>query len=133
MSKNLQNTETGKVVLYKKGFEVQLKEETIWLSQTQMCELFDKNKRTISEHIHNIFKEKELSEQSVVKEYLTTAKDGKKYKTTYYNLDVIISVGYRIKSKQGTQFRIWATKVLRQHLIERYMTLPPKVDPVFVG
>lgn len=120
MNKNLQNPETGKVVLYKKGFEVQLKEETIWLSQAQMCELFDKNKRTISEHIRNAFKEKELSEQSVVRKFRTTASDGKSYNISYYNLDVIISVGYRVKSQKGTQFRIWATKILKEHLIDGY-------------
>ena len=120
MSNNLQNIEGGKVVLYKKGLEVQLKEETVWLTQAQMVLLFQKTKQNISLHINNIFKEEELHKNSVVKESLTTAKDRKKYKTTYYNLDVIISVGYRIKSKQGTLFRIWATNVLRQHLIEGY-------------
>jgi len=106
MNKNLQNIEGGKIVLYKKGLEVQLRDETVWLTQAQMGLLFQKTKQNISLHINNIFKEKELPKNSVIKEYLTTAKDGKKYKTTYYNLDVIISVGYRIKSKQGTQFRI---------------------------
>ena len=120
MTKNPRNIEGGKVVLYKKGLEVQLREETVWLTQAQMVVLFHKTKQNISLHINNIFKEGELREDSVVKEYLTTARDGKKYKTTYYNLDVIISVGYRIKSKQGTLFRIWATRVLKQHLIEGY-------------
>ena len=120
MSNNSQNIEGGKVVLYKKGLEVQLKEETVWLTQAQMVLLFQKTKQNISLHINNIFKEEELHKNSVVKESLTTAKDGKKYKTTYYNLDVIISVGYRIKSKQGTLFRVWATNVLKQHLIEGY-------------
>ncbi len=120
MTKKTQNIEGGKVVLYKKGLEVQLREETVWLTQAQMVLLFQKTKQNISLHINNIFKEEELHKDSVVKECLTTASDGKKYKTTYYNLDVIISVGYRIKSKQGTLFRIWATKVLKQHLIEGY-------------
>ena len=120
MTKKLQNIEGGKVVLYKKGLEVQLREETVWLTQAQVVLLFKKTKQNISLHISNIFKEGELHKNSVVKEYLTTASDGKKYKTTYYNLDVIISVGYRIKSKQGTIFRIWATNVLKQHLIEGY-------------
>ncbi|MFH1360832.1 MAG: RhuM family protein [Candidatus Omnitrophota bacterium] len=120
MSKKLQNIEGGKIVLYKKGLEVQLREETVWLTQAQMVLLFQKTKQNISLHINNIFKEGELLKNSVVKEYLTTASDGKKYKTTYYNLDVIISVGYRIKSKQGTLFRIWATNVLKQHIIEGY-------------
>jgi hypothetical protein len=120
MNKKIQNVEGGKIVLYKKGLEVQLSEETVWLTQKQMVLLFQKTKQNISLHINNIFKEGELGKDSVVKEYLTTASDGKKYKTAYYNLDVIISVGYRIKSKQGTLFRIWATKVLKQHLIEGY-------------
>jgi len=120
MNKKLQNIEGGKVVLYKKGLEVQLREETAWLTQAQMVLLFKKTKQNISLHISNIFKEGELHKNAVVKEYLTTASDGKKYKTTYYNLDVIISVGYRIKSKQGTLFRIWATNVLKQHLVEGY-------------
>jgi len=120
MNKKIQNVEGGKVILYKKGLEVQLSKETVWLTQAQMVLLFQKTKQNISLHISNIFKEGELRKDSVVKEYLTTASDGKKYKTTYYNLDIIISVGYRIKSKQGTLFRIWATKVLKQHLIEGY-------------
>ncbi|MDD5503791.1 MAG: RhuM family protein [Candidatus Omnitrophica bacterium] len=120
MTKKLRNIEGGKVVLYKKGLEVQLREETVWLNQAQMVLLFRKTKQNISLHINNIFKEGELRKDSVIKECLTTANDGKKYKTSYYNLDVIISVGYRIKSKQGTLFRIWATRVLKQHLIEGY-------------
>ena len=120
MNKKFKQINGGKVVLYKSGFKVQFKEETVWLSQAQMCELFDKNKRTISEHIRNIFKEKELIEKSVVRKFRTTAKDGKFYNVVYYNLDVIISVGYRVKSQRGTQFRIWATKILKQHLVEGY-------------
>lgn len=77
-----------------------------------MAELFNKDKRTISEHIRNIFNEGELAENSVVRNFRTTAPDGKNYDTNYYNLDVIISVGYRVKSLQGTQFRIWATQRL---------------------
>ena len=85
-----------------------------------MVGLFQKTKQNISLHIRNIFKEAELQEDSVVKEYLTTAADGKQYKTKYYNLDVIISVGYRVKSRRGTQFRIWATSVLNDHLVRGY-------------
>ncbi len=115
----------GEIVIYKtKGgqsaLEVKLQKETVWLSQAQMCDLFDKNKRTISEHIRNIFKEGELSENSVVRNFRTTAKDGKSYQINYYNLDVIISVGYRVKSQRGTLFRIWATRVLKDHLIKGY-------------
>ena len=99
---------------------MEVKDDTVWLSQTQMAELFGKTKQSVSLHIRNIFKEGELVEEAVVKDSLTTAADGKKYQVTYYNLDVIISVGYRIKSLRGTQFRIWATSVLRDHLIRGY-------------
>jgi prophage maintenance system killer protein len=115
----------GKLILYQSEdglaqFDVRLKDETVWLSQGQMGELFDKNKRTVSEHIRNIFFEGELSENAVVRKFRTTAADGKSYKTNFYNLDVIISVGYRVKSPQGTRFRIWATSVLRDHLVKGY-------------
>jgi len=100
--------------------EVRLEAETVWLTQAQMVELFGKTKQNISLHIRNIFKEGELEEDSVVKESLTTATDGKRYKTRYYNLDVIISVGYRVKSQQGVRFRQWATRVLREHLTQGY-------------
>ena len=119
------NTEHGEIIIYQSNdgqaeLEVHLEEETVWLTQAQLVELFDKTKQNISLHIRNIFKEGELAENTVVKEYLTTASDGKKYKTKYYNLDVIISVGYRVKSQRGTQFRIWATSQLKDHLIKGY-------------
>jgi len=100
--------------------EVRLENETVWLSQSQMAELFQSTKQNVSLHIRNIFKEGELSEGSVVKEYLTTAADGKSYKTSFYNLDVIISVGYRVKSHRGTQFRIWATQRLREYIVKGF-------------
>lgn len=100
--------------------DVSLENETVWLSQKQMEMLFDKSKKTISEHIGNIFKEGELEKDSVVRNFRTTASDGKNYDVAYYNLDVIISVGYRVKSKRGTAFRIWATKVLKEYLINGY-------------
>ena len=100
--------------------DVSLENETVWLSQKQMEMLFDKSKKTISEHIGNIFKEGELEKDSVVRNFRTTASDGKNYDVTYYNLDVIISVGYRVKSKRGTAFRIWATKILKEYLINGY-------------
>jgi len=90
--------------------------ETAWLTQAQMAELFQTTKQNISLHINNVFSEGELEENSVVKESFTTAADGKNYRTNFYNLDVIISVGYRVKSLRGTQFRIWATKVLREYM-----------------
>ncbi|MEW6195026.1 MAG: RhuM family protein [Bacteroidota bacterium] len=103
----------GEIILYKSpggglAFDVKLEEETVWLTQAQMVRLFENTKQNISLHLNNIFNEGELLKNSVVKKYLTTAADGKRYKTKYYNLDVIISVGYRVKSKRGTQFRIWA-------------------------
>jgi len=100
--------------------DVRLEEETVWLSQAQMVELFQTTKQNISLHIRNIFKEGELDEISVVKEYLTTASDRKQYSTNYYNLDVVISVGYRVKSHRGTQFRIWATKQLKEYIVKGF-------------
>ena len=100
--------------------EVRLEDENVWLTQNSMAELFDTTKQNISLHIKNIFEEKELEENSVVKHSLTTAKDGKNYKTKFYNLDLIISVGYRVKSIRVTQFRIWANKLIKEYLIKGY-------------
>lgn len=100
------------------ALEVASDRETVWLNQQQMSELFATTKQNISLHINNCFKEGELERNSVIKEFLTTAKDGKTYKTKYYNLDVIISVGYRVKSKRGVEFRKWATDVLRRYIVE---------------
>jgi hypothetical protein len=90
--------------------------DTVWLSLDQMAELFQRDKSTISRHIKNIFSEGELVRESVVANFATTAADGKTYDVDYYNLDVIISVGYRVKSKRGTQFRIWATSILKEYM-----------------
>lgn len=116
---------TGEIILYKNSegnikLDVRLEEETVWLTQAQMSDLFNKDKRTISEHIINIFQEGELREISVVRKFRTTASDGKTYETNHYNLDVIISVGYRVKSPQGTQFRIWATQRLKEYIIKGF-------------
>jgi len=111
----LYQTEDGKTRL-----EVRLENETVWLTQNQMAELFQTTKQNVSLHIHNIFAERELEELSVVKESLTTAADGKSYATKFYNLDVIISVGYRVKSHRGTQFRIWATQRLREYIVKGF-------------
>lgn len=100
--------------------EVTLQDENVWLTQNAMAKLFDTTKQNISLHIQNIFKEGELEKDSVVKESLTTASDGKNYKTKLYNLDVIISVGYRVRSIRGTQFRIWANKLIKEYLIKGY-------------
>ena len=100
--------------------EVQLDHETVWLTQAQMVQLFDTTKQNISLHVRNLFREGELSENAVVKDSLTTAADGKQYRVKHYNLDVIISVGYRVKSLRGTHFRQWATSILRQYLVQGY-------------
>ena len=100
--------------------DVRLEGETVWLTQAQMVELFGKTKQNISLHIRNVFSEGELDEQAVVKDSLTTAADGKKYKTRFYSLDVIISVGYRVKSPEGTRFRIWANRILKDYLVQGY-------------
>ena len=100
--------------------ETRLEGETVWLTQAQLCDLFQKAKSTVSEHITNIFEEGELDQASVVRNFRTTASDGKSYDTTYYNLDVIISVGYRVKSLQGTRFRQWATAKLREYIVKGF-------------
>ncbi len=104
----------------KTRIDVTLADETVWLSQAQMAELFQTSKQNISLHVRNIFEEKELEEKPVVKESLTTALDGKRYQTKFYNLDVIISVGYRVRSHRGTQFRIWATQRLREYIVKGF-------------
>jgi hypothetical protein len=100
--------------------QVVLENESVWLNLNQMVALFERDKSVISRHLNNVFKEKELERNSVVAKFATTAKDGKSYQVEYFNLDVIISVGYRIKSQRGTQFRIWASKVLKDYLIKGY-------------
>ena len=111
----LYQTEDGKTRL-----EVRMDKETVWLTQNQMADLFQTTKQNVSLHLQNLFAEKELQETSVVKECLTTAADGKNYQTRFYNLDVIISVGYRVKSQRGTQFRIWATQRLREYIVKGF-------------
>ena len=100
--------------------QTRLEDETVWLSQAQLCDLFQKSKSTISEHIKNIFVEGELEENTVVRNFRTTAEDGKNYNTNFYNLDVIISVGYRVKSIQGTKFRQWATQRLKEYIVKGF-------------
>lgn len=100
--------------------ETRLEDESVWLTQAQLGELFQKAKSTVSEHIKNIFEEGELDSNSVVRNFRTTADDGKSYDTAYYNLDVIISVGYRVKSHQGTKFRQWATAKLREYIVKGF-------------
>ena len=119
------NTGMGEIIMYQPDssirLEVRVEDETVWLTQAQMVYLFDKDKRTISEHIGNVFKKGELDKISVVRKFRTTAPDGKSYDTNFYNLDVIISVGYRVKSIRGTAFRRWATKTLKQFILKGYV------------
>ena len=124
LSKKLM-TATDNILLYQAPdvqtqLEVQLEHETLWLTQAQMVQLFDTSKQNVSLHVRNLFREAELEEEAVVKDSLTTAADGKQYRVKHYNLDVIISVGYRVKSLRGTHFRQWATQVLRQYLVQGY-------------
>ncbi len=115
----------GEVVLYRAPdgsvrLHVRIEQETIWLNLNQMAELFERDKSVISRHLKNVFREGELDRNSVVAFFATTAADGKSYQVEYYNLDAIISVGYRVNSRRGTQFRIWATHVLKEHLLKGY-------------
>ena len=100
--------------------EVNMKDETVWLTLDQMTKLFGRDKSVISRHIKNIFEDNELKRDSVVANFATTASDGKTYHVDYYNLDVIISVGYRVKSKNGVLFRQWATKVIKDYMLKGY-------------
>ena len=115
----------GEIIIYQPDddltkINVNMQEETVWLSLDQMAELFQRDKSTISRHIKKIFEEGELQRNSVVANFATTAADGKVYNVDYYNLDVIISVGYRVKSQRGVQFRIWATNVLKEYMIKGF-------------
>ena len=119
----------NQIILYQdnslsRSIEVLIEDETVWLTQLQMAVLFNATKQNISLHINNIFKEGELEENSTVKEYLTAQNEGGrnvKRKVKLYNLDIVISVGYRVKSKSGTQFRIWANKILKDYLLKGYV------------
>ena len=121
---DIQAKQQGEIILYQPDetvrLEVRLEDDTVWLTQAQMAELFQTTRNNVTLHISNIFKEGELEESSVRKESLLTAADGKKYRTKFYNLDVIISVGYRVKSLRGTQFRQWANKIIKNYLLQGY-------------
>jgi hypothetical protein len=128
----------GEIVIYKAfestefQIEVRVEDETVWLTQSQMVELFSSTKQNISLHISNLFKEGELNPTSTVKEYLTVQMEGKRQvqrNITIYNLDVIISVGYRVKSQRGTQFRIWANQILKDYLLKGYV-LNHRIDKI---
>ncbi len=119
------STGLGEIVLYRAAdggpaLDVRLERESVWLSLNQLADLFGRDKSVISRHLRNVFKEGELMRTEVVAKNATTASDGKIYQVEYFNLDAIISVGYRVNSLRGTQFRIWATNVLRQHLVQGY-------------
>ena len=108
--------------------EVNIQDETVWLTQKQMAELFDKDRKTISRHIQNIYKDNELEENSVCSFFEHTAEDGKNYKVQYYNLDMIISVGYRVNSKRGIAFRKCASKILKDYMIKGYAINQKRLD-----
>lgn len=120
--------DTGEILIYQNQegnikIDLRLEEETVWLSQAQICDLFQKSKATISEHISNVFVEGELEAISTVRKFRTVQKEGTRQverDIEFYNLDVIISVGYRVKSQQGTQFRIWATQRLREYIVKGF-------------
>lgn len=125
MSKGFIQPPNTEIIMYQTEdgltkIDVQMSGETVWLSLEQMANLFQRDKSTISRHIKNIFGEGELERNSVVANFATTAADGKTYQVDYYNLDVIISVGYRVKSLRGTQFRIWANSVLKEYLLKGF-------------
>lgn len=134
----MEKNQANEIILYQPDdtltLDVRVEDETVWLTQAQMAELFQTSRNNITLHTRNIFKEGELIENSVSKESLLTAKDGKKYRTKLYNLDVIISVGYRVKSVRGTQFRIWALQILKDYLLrgysinQRLMQLEDRID-----
>lgn len=123
----------GEIILYQSDdstqLEVRIENETVWLSLNQMSDLFGRDKSVISRHIRNVFVEGELESSSVVAKNATTAMDGKIYQVEFYNLDVIISVGYRVKSKRGTQFRIWANSILKEYLMKGYV-LNSRIDRI---
>ncbi|MBP3467568.1 MAG: virulence RhuM family protein [Paludibacteraceae bacterium] len=119
MEKNgiiIYNTEDGKV-----SVALYAKDGSVWMNQNQMAELFDTSKQNVGQHISNILKESELDKNSVVKNFFTTALDGKKYNVTFYSLDMILAIGFRVRSKRGTQFRIWANKNLKEFMIKGYV------------
>ena len=117
--------DNGEIIIYQSDngtthIEVKMEDETVWLTQAQLVELYQTSKSNVSEHIKHIFEEGELEEKSVVRKFRTTAADGKNYNTTYYNLDMIISLGYRIKSSIATNFRRWATERLKEYMIKGF-------------
>ncbi len=122
---NKDSEKTGNIVIYQLDdgetqIDVKFEDETVWLTQAQLCELYQTSKANVSEHIKNILDEKELDENSVVRKFRTTASDGKSYSVLHYNLDMIISLGYRVKSRIATNFRRWATERLKEYMIKGF-------------
>jgi len=121
----MKEEQNGEMIIYQTDegttkVEVRFQNDNVWLTQAQLVELYQSSKSNISEHIKHIFEEGELSEDSVVRKFRTTATDSKNYDTTHYNLDMIISLGYRIKSRIATKFRIWATERLKEYIIKGF-------------
>lgn len=135
----MENT-NDKIIIYQTAdwntrIDVRLENDTVWLTQAQMVELFQTTKQNVSLHVKNVYKEGELEKDSTVKEYLTVQTEGKRSigrMVKYYNLDVIISVGYRVKSKRGTAFRIWASRVLKDYLVKGY-AVDEKINKKQIG
>ena len=132
------------IIFYKKNngdtnIELMVNGETLWVSQKTMAEIFDIDRTVITKHLKNIFTSGELQEEAVVSKMETTAADGKRYQTNYYNLDAIIAVGYRVNSKKATMFRIWANRVLKEFIIKGYvikslnLLLFPSVLPIILA
>jgi hypothetical protein len=122
---SVSNAVQGSITLYQtadgsSALDVRLNGETVWLNLNQMASLFERDKSVISRHLRNILETKELNRDSVVAFFATTATDGKTYRVEFFNLDAILAVGYRVNSRRGTEFRIWATQILREHLVTGY-------------
>lgn len=125
MKSPVPTADQGSITLYQtpdgcSALDVRLNGETVWLSLNQMSSLFERDKSVISRHLRNILETKELNRDSVVAFFATTAIDGKTYRVEFFNLDAILAVGYRVNSRRGTEFRIWATQILRDHLVTGY-------------
>lgn len=143
MTQRAKNTETmksnlGEIVLYQSedgqtALDVHLKDETVWLTQKEISSLFETERSVVTKHINNIFRTEELVAAAVCAKFAHTAADGKTYQTNYYNLDVIIAVGYRVNAKRGTQFRIWASKVLKEYLVRGYSLNQHRLAEIGVG
>ena len=138
MHENEELSRQGNVIIYqtedgKTKVDVRFEDETVWLTQAQLVNLYQSSKSNVSEHIKHIFEEGELEETAVVRKFRTTAADGKNYSVTHYNLDMIISLGYRIKSKIATQFRRWATERLKEYIIKGFTMDDDRLKNLGVG